>query len=48
MFGRRKKGKSKISYFSASITKPSGQAKMEEGEIKEVRQRRWRWRRGNG
>ena len=37
-----------ISFFYATITKPSGQVKMEDGEVKEMRQRRWRWRRDRG
>ena len=48
MFGSRKKVNLQISYFSATITKLSGQVKMEEGEVKEVRQRRWWWRKDRG
>ena len=45
MFGSRKKVNLQISYFSATITKLSGQVKMEEGEVKEVRWRKGRLRR---
>ena len=48
MFGRRKKVYIQISYFAATIIKPSSQVKMEEGEVKEVRQRRWWWRKDRG
>ena len=39
MFGSRQKVTFQISYFSATITKPSGQCKMLEGGVKEMRQR---------
>ena len=42
MFGSRKKANLQFSFFSATITKASGQVKVEDGEVKEVRQRRWR------
>ena len=45
MFGSRKKVNIQISYFSATITKPSVQVNMKEGEVMEVRQSKWRWRR---
>ena len=45
LFGSRKKLNSQISYFYTTITKPSDQVKMEEGEVKEVRWRKGRLRR---
>ena len=48
MFGSRKKVNLQISYFSATITKHDGQVKMEEGEVKKVRQRMCRFRRDIG
>ncbi len=48
MFGSTKKVNLQISFFSATITKFSGQVKMEEGEVKEVRQKRWWWRKDRG
>ena len=46
MFGSRKKVNVQISYFSATITKPSVQVKIEEGI--EVRKSKWWWRRDSG
>ena len=44
MFGSRKKVNLQISYFSATITKLSGQVKVKKEEVKEVRLRIWWWR----